>query len=143
MTAIEVGYDPFISSSRVQALERAIKQLDKEVRATKAPRINTAWRRGWSGFVQRWQIERDSYASWGDKLSPIEGGARLDAFGNNYLWWAASFEERTGSAVKPTTPEPDQDLSDDLGDAIGNIVPTPVWLIVGAGVLVFAYSRRF
>jgi hypothetical protein len=128
--SIVIGYEPFVSSSRVESLERGVSQLDAEIKASKAPRLDAKWRASWRAFVRRWQLERDSYASWGDRLSPVEGGKRLDAFGENYQWWAADFEARSGQAVARVAPV-----------ATEGLVPNQLWLILGAAAVVFAFAK--
>lgn len=116
-------------ANRVHAIDNAIAVLDGDIRASTAPRLNASWRTEWDAFRRRWQVERDSYASWDSRLFAYSVMPRLDDFENAYRRWAREFQTRTGAAPHVPSPAPVTDF--------GAAVPAELWWILAGAVALY------
>ena len=126
---------PDAIKDRINALDNAIAKLDGDIRASKAPRLNTSWRTEWDAFVRRWTVERDSFASWSSRLFATYAMPRIEAFETNYRFWARQYEERTGKAPA-VAPRAEQET------LLQATVPTAVWWLLATGLGVWILSRQ-
>lgn len=113
--------------NRIAALDKSIQALEADVKASRAAKLDKKWRESFDSFMRRWAVERDSYATWGSRLFATRVMPRLDAFETSYRWWAADYQKRTSSAPSVPAARPSEGL------AAG--IPTELWLLVGAAVL--------
>lgn len=132
----EVGFvdTPSKFADAIASLDASVKALDGVIRTSTAPSINTAWRQQWNAYVRRWELERDSYADWGSRLFLTVANARLEQFREHYLWWASDFEKRARSSAPRKVAATVKDFS-------ASAIPTELWIVVGVGVAVFAWSK--
>lgn len=91
-------------ANRVTALDNAVRALDRQVDASKAPRLNVPWRSEWDAFQRRWAVARDSFASWGSRLFATRVQPILEEFERSYRWWARDFQRRTGVSAEGAKP---------------------------------------
>lgn len=132
----EVGFvdTPSKFADAIASLDSSVRALDAVIAASKSPSVNAAWRQQWNAYVRRWELERDSYADWGSRLFLTVANARLEQFREHYLWWASDFEKRSSSSAPRKTPAPVKDFS-------ASAIPTELWVVLGVGVAVFAWSK--
>lgn len=126
---------PDAIKSKVEALDAAIAVLDGDVLATPTSKIGASWRTEWNAFRRRWAVERDSYASWSARLFATYAMPRIQAFEENYRWWARDFEKKTGTRAPVSSPAPSESATEAL-------VPTPVWWIVAGALALVVLARR-
>jgi hypothetical protein len=133
---IEAGFmdTPSKFADKLASLDRSIKVLASSIEAAPAARPNAAWRAEWRKFVRRWELERDSYASWMSRQFLVVANARLSKFEANYLWWAADFEKLTRKPVPAKTATPTESVS-------ASLMPDVGWWIIAAGVVVYAFAK--
>lgn len=124
----ETGFvvTPDALKDQINSLDNAVAVLDGDIRASTNAKLNQTWRTEWDAFVRRWALERDAYASWGSRLFNYYVGPRLDAFVENYRWWARDYQRRTGVAPRVAPPAKQESL-----------VPTEVWWILGLAVVTY------
>jgi hypothetical protein len=91
-------------SDRVQGVDRAIGGLDVQITASREPRVNAAFRQAWRDFTARWQMVRDSFQSWGSRLSASRAMPVLDDWSAAFRRWLADFQQRIGGAAAPPAP---------------------------------------
>jgi hypothetical protein len=123
-------------ANRIAALDNAIALLDGDVRASTAPRLNTAWRTEWDAFRRRWQVERDSYATWDSRLFATRVMPRVEDFENAYRRWAREYQDRAKVAPRVPGPAPVSDF--------GAVIPAELWwILAGAAALyILVNSKR-
>lgn len=116
-------------ANRIAALDNAIALLDGDIRASTAPRLNQAWRTEWDAFRRRWQIERDSYASFDARMFAWRVMPRIEDFENAYRRWAREYQERTKLAPRVPGPAP--------VTPFGAAVPAELWWILAGAVALY------
>jgi hypothetical protein len=100
----EVGFivTPSEIADRVNGIDRAIRNLDAQISASPAPRVNEPFREAFRDFMLRWQMVRDSFESWGSRLSASRAVPVLDDWTQAVRRWHADFQRRiTGPAAPP------------------------------------------
>jgi len=102
-------------AARLQAIDRAVGNLDQQISTSNAPRVDERFKQAWRGFTQRWQITRDTYQAgdWTTRSAASRIMPRLDDFETALGRWLADFQARvSGTAapppvtLKPQAPEP-------------------------------------
>lgn len=122
-------------ANRVAALDDAISLLDGDVRASKAPKLDTAWREAFDGFVRRWAVQRDTFASWGSRLFATRVMPILDDFEASYRAWAKQYQKRTNTAPRVAEPAPVTGMTESL-------VPSELWYLLAGVAAFYIFTNR-
>ena len=134
-----VSYQAF--TDKIDALDKQIAKVDELVNVAPTALINEPWRREWRKYRRRWEVWRDSRASWITRVVAIEGHQRLARFEAGWVWWAGDLELRAKQLIPPTAPvrKPGGSL---VKDIIEDITPTPVWWILGGAAALYVVTRK-
>jgi len=97
-----------ILESQVRALDTAVQALDKQITASKAPRVDEAFREAWRGYTSRWQIQRDEWLNAPSVTRKFGFNEdRYNDFKNAFAKWEADYQRRiVGAAAPPPAVRP-------------------------------------
>lgn len=134
-----------VTESMVRALDTAIQSLDRQISASKEPRVNEPFKEAWRAFTSRWQIQRDAWLQAGSVTRKFGFSEKVyDQFKVAYQKWQADYQKRIkGTAATPPSvrpPEPSRPLFGNLFAGTGTAV-----LIAGAiigGIILFQKRRK-
>ena len=133
---------------RMVALDALIQMLRGDIRASKSPRIDAAFRDAFDRFETRWLAFYGSTAEWSGRLFATRWEPRYRDFVAAYERWFASFQQRKlptdAQASMPASPQL-KDMSDDIiPDEIMETASSPLtWgmAMVAGVVLVVALAK--
>jgi hypothetical protein len=102
----EVGFiiTPSEIADRVNGIERAIRNLDAQISASREPRVDERFREAFRDLTVRWQMVRDSFESWGSRLSASRAIPVLDDWTQAVRRWHADFQRRITGPAAPAAP---------------------------------------
>lgn len=134
-----------VTESQVRALDASIQSLDRQIIASKEPRVNESFRESWRAFTNRWQVQRDAWLQAGSVTRKFGfSEAVYDQFKVALQKWLNDFQSRIkGAAAKPPAarpPEPSRPLFGNLFAGTGTAL-----LIAGAiigGLILFQRQKR-
>lgn len=133
-----------VTESQVRALDSSIQSLDRQISASKEPRVNEPFREAWRAYTTRWQIQRDAWLAAGSVTRKFGFSESVyDQFRVSFLTWQADFQKRiVGTASPPPTarpPEPSKPLFGNLFAGSGTAVIV-AGLIIG-GVYLYTQNK--
>lgn len=134
-----------VTESMIRALDTAIQSLDRQISASKEPRVNEPFKEAWRAYTVRWQIQRDAWLQHESVLRKALGSEKVyDQFKVALQKWQADYQRRIkGAAATPPKvrpPEPSRPLFGNLFAGTGTAL-----LIAGAiigGIILFQQRRK-
>lgn len=133
-----LSYSAF--TDKIDAIDKKVTELNGMVDQTPAGLVNETWRVEWRKYRRRWEIWRDSRATWISRVLALEGAQRLARFEAGYIYWAADFEKRSKQLVPPT--EPVRKPGGSLAKIIEDATPPQVWWILGGAAALYVLTRK-
>lgn len=132
-----------VTESQVRALDTAIQQLDRQITASKEPRVNESFKEAWRSFTSRWQVQRDSWLAAGSVTRKFGFSEKVfEEYKTAFQKWQTDYQKRiSGTAASPPAarpPEPSTPLFGNLFAGTGTTVVI-AGLIVGG---LYLYSQR-
>jgi hypothetical protein len=134
-----------VTESQVRALDTAIQALDRQITASREPRVDEPFKEAWRSYTSRWQVQRDSWLAAGSVTRKFGFSEKVfEQYKVAFQKWQTDYQKRiTGTAASPPAarpPEPSKPLFGNLFAGSGTAVL--IAGLIAGGLYLYTQKRR-